>query len=486
MNLEKDKKYAALYIRVSTEDQTEYSPDSQIKLCYKYAKEHNITILENHIYRDDGISGRSIDKRLEFQRMIANAKKKPKPFDIILVYDFSRFARNRQDSIIYKALLRKQLGIDIISITQPLSNDNTSIISEAMLEAFDEYYSANLSQNSKRGKLEKAERGEHQGNPPYGYSYSKDLRQIIPNENKEIVKLIFNEWIKPESTIWSIVHMLNKMNIKCTRSDTWSRRVVLRIIQNPAYVGYNRFKLGGFKNNYNDPDIISKKGNWETFIDKKTWNLSQQKMKLYNDKWFKYKKDYSKQEHWLRGIIKCSNCGRSLVHIGTTYPHFQCTGYTHGKCNISHHVSDKLIIPAILDSIKGTFKSKTDIHISNAYIEDNNQEIDILNANLKKLESKRKRIKEAYINEIDSLEEYKDNKLKLDQEEKEIKEQIKNLNIEKVKEKKKEETYTLCETAYNILSDKNIDFTIKDEIAHQLFDKIIYNKNDKSIEIYYK
>ena len=116
-----DIKRGALYIRVSTDDQTEYSPDSQIKLCYKYAKEHNIEVLKEHIYQEDGISGTNIEKRTSFKRMIANAKTKPKPFDVILIYSFSRFARNREDSIMYKSLLRKKLGIEVIPITQPLS-----------------------------------------------------------------------------------------------------------------------------------------------------------------------------------------------------------------------------------------------------------------------------------------------------------------------------------------------------------------------------
>ena len=108
-----NNKRAALYIRVSTDDQTEYSPDSQIKLCRKYALDNNYEIMESHIYKEDGISGTKADKRPQFQKMIASAKSKPKPFDVILVYDFSRFARNKDESVMYKTLLRKKLDIDV-------------------------------------------------------------------------------------------------------------------------------------------------------------------------------------------------------------------------------------------------------------------------------------------------------------------------------------------------------------------------------------
>ena len=475
---------AAIYIRVSTDMQTEYSPDSQIKLCYKYAKEHNIDILEEHIYQEDGISGRKADKRPEFQRMIYNAKQKPKPFNIILIYDFSRFARNKEEAVMYKSLLRKKLGIDVISITQPLTKGKESVILESMYEAMDEYYSLNLSENVKRGKMEKASRGEHQGNPPYGYTYNKNTRNIEPNENKKIVEFIFNEWIKPDSTITGLLHTLNDMNIPCVRSNVWSRKVIISILNNPTYIGLNRYKDGGFKRNYNDPDIIYTKGNWQPIITQELWDKSQAKLKLYNEKWFKYKKDYHKQEHWLRGILKCSNCGNSLIHIGTKYPHFQCTGYQHGKCKISHHISDRIIIPEILNAIKNTYTQKLDIYISPEKVYNNN-EINLLENSLKKIEQKKIRIKNAYLNEIDTLEEYKQNKLELQKEEESIKQKLIELNADKQKEVKKEETYSLCKTAYELLKE-GTDFTIKDEIAHQLFDKIIFNKKDNSIEIFYK
>ena len=182
MNIENKK--GALYIRVSTDDQTEYSPDSQIKLCYKYAKEHDIDICPEYIFKEEGISGTKVDKRESFKRMIAIAKTKPKPFDVILVYSFSRFARNREDSIMYKSLLRKKLGIEVISITQPLSEGKESILMEALYEAMDEYYSVDLAEQSIRGKLEKATRGEHQGNTPYGYNYDKNTKQLYINEEQ--------------------------------------------------------------------------------------------------------------------------------------------------------------------------------------------------------------------------------------------------------------------------------------------------------------
>jgi len=125
----------ACYIRVSTDDQTEYSPAAQLKALKKYAKDNDITITKEHIYIDEGISGKQADKRPEFMRMIATAKLKPKPFDVILVHKFDRFARSREDSVVYKSLLKKEAGIKVVSTTESIEDDKFSVILEAMLEA---------------------------------------------------------------------------------------------------------------------------------------------------------------------------------------------------------------------------------------------------------------------------------------------------------------------------------------------------------------
>ena len=162
-------KTAAAYIRVSTEDQVEYSPASQLEKIREYAKRNDYILPEEYIFMDEGISGRNTVKRTAFNRMIGTAKTKPKPFDAILLWKFSRFARNREDSIVYKSMLRKQCGIDVISISENVGDDKMSVIIEAMIEAMDEYYSINLAEEVKRGMTEKAGRGQAVTIPSFGY-----------------------------------------------------------------------------------------------------------------------------------------------------------------------------------------------------------------------------------------------------------------------------------------------------------------------------
>ena len=95
-------KIAAAYIRVSTDDQVEYSPDSQLKLLREYAKKNDYILPDEFIFVDEGISGKDAKHRPSFNQMIAMAKSDEHPIDTILVWKFSRFARNQEESIVIK------------------------------------------------------------------------------------------------------------------------------------------------------------------------------------------------------------------------------------------------------------------------------------------------------------------------------------------------------------------------------------------------
>lgn len=94
-----------IYARFSSHSQTEQSIKGQLKVCYEYAESHNYTVVGEYI--DRAQSGK-FDNRAEFQRLIADSDKHT--FDGILVYQLDRFARNRYDSAIYKAKLKKRVS----------------------------------------------------------------------------------------------------------------------------------------------------------------------------------------------------------------------------------------------------------------------------------------------------------------------------------------------------------------------------------------
>ena len=236
-------KIGAAYIRVSTDMQLELSPESQLKAIKEYAQRNDIILSNEFIFTYEGISGRKADKRPGFMRMIAAAKSKPKPFDVIMIWKFSRFARNREDSIVYKSMLRKQCGIDVISISEQLGEDKTSILIEALLEAMDEYYSINLAEEVKRGMTEKAMRGGVVSAPPFGYIMGKE-RFEIDAERAEIVKQIFDRFNSGDGTL-SIAKWLNDSGITTKKGKRFANRTIEYILSNPVYIGKMRWNTDG-------------------------------------------------------------------------------------------------------------------------------------------------------------------------------------------------------------------------------------------------
>lgn len=473
---------AALYIRVSTEDQTEYSPEAQKHALLDYAQRNNISVQNQYIFVDEGISGRKAEKRPQFMRMIATAKMKPKPFDMILVHKFDRFARSREDSIVYKSLLRKECNIQVISITERIEDDKFSVILEAMLEAMAEYYSLNLAEEVKKGMTEKARRGEYQTLAPYGY-LMKEGALYPDDERAVIVRKIYHMYIYESKNCFAIARTLNSLGLLTNRGNPFENRTIKYILQNPVYKGYVRWNPVGSadlrKHNYDSEHFIVKKGKHEAIIDENTWQ--QVNDKLNQEHQSRHAKPNDVQSHWLSGLLFCSDCGSVLVSSGSNRG-FQCNAYAKGKCKTSHYVTYKKIEEAILSTMSQLIQCNNfdyKIKASN----DTYNKIDLLNDNLNKRKRKLERMKEAYLNGIDTLEEYRKNKELLLKESNEIEQTI-QLFQNKSKEKNTQlEMLKQLNGIYNILVSE-VDKTMKHEALSSIIDKIIYHKKNEHIDIY--
>ena len=303
----------AVYLRVSTADQLELSPDAQKRMILDYAKRNNILISDEYVFIDEGISGRKAEKRPAFMKMIATAKKKPKPFDVILVHKFDRFSRSREDSIVYKSLLRKECGVQVISITEHIEDDKFAVILEAMLEAMAEYYSLNLADEVTKGMTEKALRGGYQAKPPMGYEikHKGDLPTIIPAE-AEIIKKIFLMYAEEHLSPYEICRHLNSLGLKTQKGNTFERRTIEYILQNPTYEGMTRWnRTQNSTNTVKDKsEWIIAKGDFEPIISEEIYNRAQER--FAREFRPSGSRSSASQKHWLSGLIKCSSCGRTL------------------------------------------------------------------------------------------------------------------------------------------------------------------------------
>lgn len=465
-------KTGAAYIRVSTEEQTELSPTSQRKLIIGYAKKNDIILNEEFIFADEGISGTSTKHRTEFRRMIDIALQKPKPFDVILVWKFSRFARNREDSIVYKSKLRKA-GIEVISISEPLGEGATSSFFEAIIEANDQMYSENLSIEVKRGINEKFSRGEALNYPAFGYDIVNKA-YVINSVEAEAVKNIFTDFVSGVPII-TLTRQINAAGFRTKRGNLFQNRSLKYILHNPLYIGKIRKHPKGKDNTdyWCTRDVETVQGIHQPIISEELFMAAQACLNANLKMFEKYSKPKVKNESMLRGLLKCSTCGSTLTPAKEGY---QCHLYTKGHCPDSHYISRNRAEKIVLAAIDEAFEAKC------FTVEQNEPAEERVNIDLDTEYEKLKRVKAAYEDGIDSLEEYKSNK-------KRIEENISRLKALNKKQKPKKVTAaSFAKQNRDLLEDlKSPDISGADKnlILRSFVKRIVYTKKPENIDLYF-
>lgn len=177
-----EMRYAA-YVRISSEEQVgNFSIDAQKRAIEAWVKAQSGKLVK--VYVDEAQSGRSAD-RPEFQALRRDAKKNI--FDAIVVHKFDRFARNRTDALAIKSLLCHDYGIKVFSVTEPSEDSDGAIgaLIEGIMESVTDWYSRNLSNETTKGKRERALQGYHNNRPPFGYDKSSE-GILVPNTHELI------------------------------------------------------------------------------------------------------------------------------------------------------------------------------------------------------------------------------------------------------------------------------------------------------------
>lgn len=478
-------KTCAAYIRVSTEDQVEYSPESQKEKLIEYAKRNDMILPEEFIYQDDGKSGRTVSKRRRFQDMIGRAKEKPCPFEVILVWKFSRFARNQEESILYKSMLKRECNIEVISVSEPLVEGPFGSLIERIIEWMDEYYSIRLAGEVKRGMTKRVSTGAPVTTAPFGYNMD-DGKLVINQNEAELVKMIYSRYLAGES-IMEIARQFNAMLIRTKRGKTtWENRTIRYILSNPVYIGKLRWSTGG-KNDYHkstghNENTMLIDGQHEPIVDEESYNQVQKKLLNNVNTASKYQRhEQGKIPFILQGLVKCYHCGGTLTHTGTSPSalSLNCSKYVHGKCKKSCHVRESVMENLVFMTIQQQMKTL------NFTVNNRSKEIapknDVINKQIEKEYNVLARIKEAYENGIDTLEEYRDNKIK-------CQERIATLQKQLVKQtppvdKNKYAKKRLADMKK--LLDPDITAKEKNIILKSFIEKIVYEKASESITIFY-
>lgn len=322
----------ALYARVSSEKQAEkdLSLPAQIKALRDYALKRDWIIEREFI--DEAESARTSD-RPSFQQMISEAKQKNAPFEAILVWKLNRFARNREDSIIYKSLLRKR-GVQVISINENFDDGPTGKLLEGIIESIDEFYSANLSQDTIRGMRENLMRGFWNGGCiPYGYENDfiqvgknkKKKLKVIPSE-AEVVKKVYRLCCEGKG-LKEIVKTLNTEGIKRRSGKPWLVSNIAYILKNETYTGCLVWNEYRHNPRAKDP-IIRIPDTHPAIISRETFQRARSLIRGRSREVIHPRALSS--DHLLSSVLSCKRCGRSMASCSAKsgrFHYYTCQNY---------------------------------------------------------------------------------------------------------------------------------------------------------------
>ena len=317
--MNREGKKCFLYLRVSTEMQVDgYSLEAQKNCLKKFAEREELVIAG--VYEDAGKSGKSIEGRPAFRRMLSDIESGA-GIDYVMVYKLSRFGRNAAD-ILNSLELLQTYDVNLICIEEGIDSSQTSgklLIS--VLSAVAEIERENILEQTMNGRREKARQGKWNGGPaPYGYMI-KDEILSINEEEAEIVRTIYDKYVNTRLGYSGIAKYFNLQGIKKTprkESDIeeFSAHFIQLLIDNPVYCGkiaYGRRSKERVKGKKNEYKLVKQKeyclvdGQHEGIISEELWQKAQEKRLATGIKYAS--KLGNERAHLLTGIIKCPKCG---------------------------------------------------------------------------------------------------------------------------------------------------------------------------------
>ena len=242
----------ACYARFSSDLQRQTSVDDQVRECRDYATRLGFRWQPDQVYTDKGISGTSIDGRPGIQKLLAASKQSPRPFDVLLVDDSSRIARDLPDAL--RTLQNLQfVGVRVIYISQAIdSNSDQAEMMVAVNGLIDSSYIKGMTAKIKRGLRGQLERGFATGAITYGYDTfpvpdvnrtgeTVGCRIAINEDEAAIVRQIFTWYADDGLSLPQILTRLQDRKAPAPRGPghcgEWRRTAVHRLLQNEKYTG---------------------------------------------------------------------------------------------------------------------------------------------------------------------------------------------------------------------------------------------------------
>lgn len=444
---------AVIYARVSTKEQADgkESIHDQIRVCKKVIADHGWDLV-NEPYVDTE-SGHLIEERLGFQKLMQDAQQYK--FDLVVVKDFDRFARNKSYATKARDDLKKMF-IQTYSVATPVeprdpklydpTDDDLGIMVEGFSDTMNEIERNKIRRRMTMGKVAVAKAGKIPNNVPYGYKIirwidedNKVQRKVEVDEDKaKIVRWIFDEYTKGKGAL-NIAFALTEKGIKPPRGQFWRAQAIKYILQNQTYTGK---VLWGWRHadyaknkqrKLREHKGLIEDGEHEPIIPEEIFKLAQKEKKIRGNS----QKGRAKMSRGLlTGIAKCIRCGSGVTYLtrhhnrkkknpkwnNTTTYEYLCGGYKYSGICQRRIMSATRLEEFVLNQIRNLVNNPTArerlIFDRNVAISESlEDEYKLATKHLADIERRRSRVKDAYEAGIDSLEVYAGNIKRLDEEE---------------------------------------------------------------------
>lgn len=413
----------AAYCRVSTDKADQLnSLEAQKEFFSEYTKRTGDTLVR--LYADEGISGTKIKNRKEFLRMMADAEHGL--FEMVVVKDISRFARNTVD-LLQNVRKLKSLGIETQFLTANMTSMGNSEFVLTIFGALAQEESANTSKRVKFGKKMNAEKGRV---PNIVYGYDKTIGDYfnltINQEEAQVVRQIYQWYTKEGYGAAKIANMLNEKGLKTKRNCKWSQNATCRILTNELYTG----KIINGKQEVSDFLTGQRKEKDETewivverpelrIIDDETYEQAQEILRSRHDA-FNISHERQSNKHLFSTLIKCKECGwsfrRTVRTYKNTYVRWVCSGHNGrgaDSCPNAVAVDENELIEVLQEYFAEILKQKKKViryvvgEFQRVYkAKDENLEYEKeLTAQLSKLQKIRQKYMDMYADDLISREE---------------------------------------------------------------------------------
>ena len=299
-----------------------YSLDAQRDKLRKYAEYEDMVVAGE--YSDEGFSGKNIQGRHEFQRMLQDIQDGKDGVEYVLVFKLSRFGRNAAD-VLNSLQLMQDFGVNLICVEDGIdSSKDSGKLMISVLSAVAEIERENIRTQTMAGREQKAREGKWNGGfAPYGYRLEKG-ELLIAEDEVDVIRTIFDRYIHTNDGVSGVAKYLNRQGFvkKLRQNGTipgFSASFVKSIIDNPVYMGkiaYGRRRTEKKIGTRNEMHVVEQsefpvyEGKHEAIISEEDWNLAQEKRKV--NAYRREKVNDPTHAHILSGILKCPCCGKSL------------------------------------------------------------------------------------------------------------------------------------------------------------------------------